>query len=72
MTPGVSPGLCHVIKSLIGNIALSFMFHCMNLVNSIFWIWLLMCFYFSQSMFGKALLFRKEVAIGPTTVMWLE
>jgi len=29
-------------------------------------------FYFSQSVFGKALLFRREVAIGPTRVMWLE
>jgi len=31
---------CFVIKSLIGNIAFSFMFHCMNLVDCIFWIWL--------------------------------
>jgi len=29
-------------------------------------------FYFSQSVFGKALPFRKEVAIDPLRVMWLE
>jgi len=29
---------CFVIRSLVGNIALSFMFHCMILVDCIFWI----------------------------------
>jgi len=29
---------CFVIRSLIGNIAFSFMFHCMFLVDCIFWI----------------------------------
>ena len=29
---------CFVIISQIGNIAFSFMFHCMNLVDCIFWI----------------------------------
>ena len=29
---------CFVIRSLIGTIAFSFMFHCMNLVGCIFWI----------------------------------
>jgi len=28
-------------------------------------------FYFSQFVFGKALLFTKEVAIGPVRVLWL-
>jgi len=29
-------------------------------------------FYISQSVVSKALLFRKEVAVGPARVMWLE
>ena len=33
-----------VIRSLIGNIAFSFMFHCMNLVDCILWTWLSMSF----------------------------
>ena len=34
---------------------------------------LAMCgFIFSQSVFSKALLFRKDMAIGPARVMWLE
>jgi len=53
------------------------MFHCMNLVDCIFWICLLVpflvaWFYFSQSVFTKALLFRKDVAIGLARVIWLE
>jgi len=56
------------------------MFHCMNLVDCIFGICLLVSFfcyvwfYFSQSVFSKVLplLFIKEVAIGPARVMWLE
>ena len=35
---------CFVIRSLIGNIAFSFMFYCMNLVDCIFWIYLLVGF----------------------------
>ena len=35
---------CFVIKSLIGNIAFSFMFHCMNLVDCNFLIWVLVPF----------------------------
>ena len=31
-----------------------------------------MWFYFSQFVFEKALPFRKEVAIGPLRVIWLE
>jgi len=38
----------------------------MNLVDCIFWICLLV------SVFSKALLFRKEMAIGPARAMWLE
>jgi len=33
-----------VIRSLIGNIALIFMFHCMNLGDCISWIWVLVPF----------------------------
>jgi len=29
-------------------------------------------FHFSQSVFSKGLLFRKEVAIGPASVMYIE
>jgi len=29
-------------------------------------------FYFLQSVFSKALFFRKEMVIGPVRVMWLE
>jgi len=35
---------CFVIRSLIGNIALNFMFHCMNLGDCISWIWVLVPF----------------------------
>jgi len=35
---------CFVIRSFIGNIAFRFMFHCMNLVDCIFWICLLVPF----------------------------
>jgi len=54
--------------SLNGNIAFSFMFYWMNLVGYIFWIWhlvpfLVVCFYFSQYMFGKQ--GRTENVTGP-------
>jgi len=35
---------CFVTRSLIGNIAFSFIFHCMNLVDCIFWICILVLF----------------------------
>ena len=68
---------CYVIRSSIGNIVFSFMFHCMNLVDCIIWICLLvpflvMCGFIFPTVFSKALLFRKEMAIGPARVMWLE
>jgi len=35
---------CFVIRSLTGNTAFSVMFHCINLVDCIIWIWLLVPF----------------------------
>ena len=63
---------CFVIISQIDNIAFSVMFHCMNLVDCIFWIcvlvlFLVMCVFTvpcQLSMFGKALLFRNEKGSG--------
>ena len=54
------------------------MFRCMNLVDCILWICLLvaflvMCYSIFPSLYlVKLLLFRKKTAIGPARVMWFE